>query len=327
MFVISVLSGVGGAISQDQTFYKGKTVRLMVGFSAGGEYDLQARLVARHLARHIPGVPTIIAENMLGAGGLTMANYLYNVAAQDGTALGAMTNTLQLQQASQLPGVNYDALQFKWLGALSPTVETLAVWRSSKVRSIEQARKEEVVIGAVGRGGITYTFPAMLNEFAGTKFKIINGYPGGNDVNLAMQRGEVEGRNNTLSSWRATKPEWLANGDLHILVYGGTTDQLPGVPSAEDLAQGADEKAVITFLMSGARIGRPIAAAPKTPPDRTAILRTAFDRLATDPEFLKEAAALKVDVHIVPGQEIQSIIQRALAASPDVIARAKPLLN
>ena len=178
-------------------FYRGKTVNVLIGVASGGEYDLHARLVARYIGKYIPGNPTVVAQNMTGAGGLRMANYLYEVAPKDGTAIGMLANTFPAMQAVGVGGIQFDAAKFNWIGSISPTVETMAVWRTAGVTTIEDARAREVVAGATGRGAITYMLPAMLNEIIGTKFKIVTGYPGGNDVNLAMERGEVGARNNT----------------------------------------------------------------------------------------------------------------------------------
>lgn len=309
-------------------FYSGKAIRLLIGFSAGGEYDLHARLVARHMGRHIPGKPDIIPENMTGAGGMTMANHLYAAAPRDGTALGMMTNTLHLQQAIDVQGLRFDANKFHWIGTLSPSIETLALWKTSPARSIKDAREREVIIGAVGRGGITYTFPATLNRFAGTKLKIIAGYPGGNDINLAMQRGEVDGRNNTFSSWRATRREWLENGDITIIAYAGPpTKGLEGVPSLEELASNPEDRQVVRFLMSGTEMGRPIAMAPGAPPERVNAVREAYRKLAADSSFLAEAKKLNVEIDIVPGERLQTIVAEALASPAGIIAKAKPLLE
>jgi tripartite-type tricarboxylate transporter receptor subunit TctC len=326
--IASALAMVAAPESRADNFYEGKTVRLLIGFSAGGEYDLHARLVARHIGRHIPGRPDIVPENMTGAGGITMANHLFNAAPRDGTAMGMMVNTLHVQQAIGLKGLRLDADKFNWIGALAPTIETLAVWKTSRVRSIEDARKQEAVIGAVGRGGITYTFPAALNRFAGTKFKIVTGYPGGNDVNLAMQRGEVDGRNNTFSSWRATRRDWLENGDIKVIVYAGPpTKGLEGTPSLEELATTPQDRRIIRFLMSGTGMGRPIAMAPGAPAERVKIMRDAYLRLADDKVFLAEAEKLKVEVDLVSGEKLQAIVAEALATPPDLIELAKPLLQ
>ncbi len=309
-------------------FYKGKTVTVLIGVSAGGEYDLQARLVARHIGKHIPGNPTVIAQNMLGAGGLTEANYLYNVAPKDGTFIGMIQNALPILQAVGLPGPQFESDKFNWVGSIMSTVETLAVWHTSGVTNIEQARAREVVIGAVGRGGITDTFPRMMNQFAGAKFKIVVGYPGGNDVNLAMERGEVAGRNNTWSSWKTTKRNWLEEKKISILAYQGPPQKdLTGVPLVEDLASTLADKQAIQLITAGTLYGRPLAMAPGVPGERVAAVRQAFDETMKDPEFLKEADAAAMEVEPVRGVRMQKISADLLATPADVKARARPLIE
>ena len=309
-------------------FYKGKTVTVLIGVSPGGEYDLQARLVARHIGKHIPGSPNVIAQTMLGAGGLTEANYLYNVAPKDGSFIGMIQNALPVLQAVGLPGPQFDSTKFNWIGSIMSTVETMALWHTSGVKNIDDARAREVVIGAVGRGGITDTFPRMMNEFAGTKFKIVVGYPGGNDVNLAMERGEVMGRNNTWSSWKTTKRNWLEEKKISILAYEGPKQaDLPGVSSVQDLAQGADAKLAVKLIAAGTLYGRPLTFPPGVPAERIAAMRAAFDATMKDPEFLKEAEAAAMEIAPVSGRSMQDISADLIATPERVKARARPLME
>ena len=181
-------------------FYRGKTVNVLIGVGVGGEYDLQARLIARHIGKHIPGHPNVVPQNMTGAGGIKMANYLFAQAARDGTNIGMLGNNFPATQAVGGQGVQFDAAKFRWLGTIAPVVETMAVWAATGVTTIEDARKREIVAGASGRGAITYIYPSLMNEFLGTRFKVVTGYAGGNEINLAMERREVDARNNTWSS-------------------------------------------------------------------------------------------------------------------------------
>jgi tripartite-type tricarboxylate transporter receptor subunit TctC len=309
-------------------FFKGRTVTVYIGVSAGGEYDLQARLIARYIGRHIPGNPTVVPQNMTGAGGLTEANWLYNIGPKDGTAIGMIQNALPVMQAVGLPGPQFDSAKFQWIGSIAATVETLAVWHTSGVTTIEQARQKEVVIGAVGKGGITDTFPRMINEFAGTKFKIVVGYPGGNDVNLAMERGEAAGRNNTWSSWKVTKKSWLDEKKISILAYEGPKPaDLGDVPSVQDLAKSDEDKAAIRLITAGTLFGRPLAAPPGTPADRVAALRAAFLATMKDPDFVKEAEAGNFEVDPVDGLRMQKIAEELIALPAAVKARARPLIE
>ena len=309
-------------------FYRGKTLTVLIGVSPGGEYDFLARLVARFIGKHIPGNPTVTPQNMVGAGGITEANYLYNVAPKDGTFIGMIQNALPSMQAVGVAGPQFDPAKFNWIGSIAPTVETMALWHTAGVANIEQARAKEIVVGAVGRGGITFTFPTMMNEFAGTKLKIVVGYPGGNDVNLAMERGEVFGRNNTWSSWKTTKKEWLEKKLISILAYAGPKPaDLNGVPSLEDLAGAEADKQAIRLIAAGTRYGRPLAAAPGVPADRVAALRQAFMDTMKDPEFLKETEANVIDVDPVDGETMRKVSEE-LAATPQAVKdRARPMVE
>ena len=309
-------------------FFKGKTVNLLIGVSPGGEYDVQARLIARYLGKHIPGNPTVVAQNMVGAGGLTEANYLYNVAPKDGTFIGMIQNGLPIMQAVGLPGPQFDSAKFNWLGSIAATVETLAVWHTAGIKTIDEARRTEVIIGAVGKGGITDTFPRMINEFAGTKFKIVVGYPGGNDVNLAMERGEVAGRNNTWSSWKVTKKKWLDEKLITVLAYEGPRPKDIGdVPSVQDLATTETDKLAIRLISAGTLFGRPLTAPPGIPADRLEALRKAFLDTMKDPEFVKEADASNIEIDPVSGEQMQKIAEELIASPKAVKDRARPLIE
>jgi tripartite-type tricarboxylate transporter receptor subunit TctC len=307
-------------------FYRGKTVNVYIGVGVGGEYDIQARLVARHIGKHIPGNPTVIPQNMTGAGGLRMINYLYNVAPKDGTNIGMIANAFPAMQAVGISGVQFDAAKMGWLGSIAPAVETMAVWHTTGVKNIDDARKREIVAGASARGAITFIYPQMMNEFLGTKFKIVTGYPGGNQINLAMERGEVEARNNTWSSWKATKADWLKEKKITVIAQAGPRAPDLDAPSVEDAARTPEEKQLIELVVSGTRFGRPMAT-NSVPADRLAALRAAYDATMRDPEFLAEAMALNFEVDPVQGEKMQKIVERILATPREIAAKAKGLME
>jgi tripartite-type tricarboxylate transporter receptor subunit TctC len=307
-------------------FYRGKTVNIYIGVGVGGEYDIQARLVARYIGKHIPGNPTVVPQNMTGAGGLRMINYLYNVAAKDGTNIGMIANAFPAMQAVGIQGVQFDAAQMQWLGTIAPGVETMAVWHTAGVKSIDDARKKEVVAGASARGAITYIYPAMMNEFLGTKFKIVTGYPGGNQINLAMERGEVEARNNTWSSWKATKADWVKEKKIFVIAQAGPRAPDLDAPSIEDAARTPEERLLIELIVSGTQLGRPMAT-NAAPADRVAALRAAFAATMKDREFLAEANQLGFEVDPVLGEKMQKIVEKVLATPKDVAMKAKGLLE
>ena len=308
-------------------FYRGKTINVLIGVGVGGEYDLQARLVARHLGKHIAGNPSVVPQNMTGAGGLKMANYLFTQAPRDGTYIGMLGNNFAATQAVGGQGVQFDVVKFRWLGTIAPVVETMAVWHTTGIKSIEDARKKEVTAGASGKGAITFIYPSMMNQFLGTKFKIVTGYAGGNEINLAMERGEVEARNNTWSSWKATKAAWLRDKKITVIAQAGPRAPDLDVPSVEDLARNADERKVIELVVSGTRLGRPMATTPDVPADRLAALRAAYRATMADPAFRAEAASLNFEVLPVYGEDMQNIVEQVMRTPRELAARAKHLLE
>jgi tripartite-type tricarboxylate transporter receptor subunit TctC len=308
-------------------FYRGKTVNVLIGVGVGGEYDLQARLVARHIGKHIPGNPNVVAQNMTGAGGIKMANYLFAQAPRDGTYIGMLGNNFPATQAVGEQGVQYDAVKFQWLGTIAPVVETMAVWHTAGVKTIDDLKQREIVAGASGKGAITYTYPSMMNEFLGTKFRIVTGYPGGNQINLAMERGEVQARNNTWSSWKATKPTWLRDREITVIVQAGPRAPDLDAPSVEALAKTPDDRLLIELVTSGTHLGRPMATTPGVPEDRLKALRDAYRATMADPEFRAEADKANFEVAPVYGEEMQKIVERIMSTPKELAARAKHLVE
>jgi tripartite-type tricarboxylate transporter receptor subunit TctC len=308
-------------------FYRGKTINVYIGVSAGGEYDLHARLVAKYIGRHLPGHPNVVPQNMTGASGLNMVNFLYNQAPRDGTAIAMIQNGFPAAQAAGRAGVKFDAGQMRWLGTIAPVVETLSVWHNVGVRSIEDARNKELVVGATARGAMVYSYPALMNELFGTKLKIVTGYPGGNPINLAMERGEVHARNNTWSSWKVTKSDWLRDKKIHIIAQAGPRAPDLDAPSLEDLVKNQGDRQLVDLIMSGARLGRPMATPPGLPEARVQALRAAFLAAMKDPEFLNEAHKLNIEVDPLAGEAMQKIVADVLATPKPVLARGKPLME
>jgi tripartite-type tricarboxylate transporter receptor subunit TctC len=325
-----LLATAAGAPAQAQSvadFYKGKAIQLLIGVGVGGEYDLQARLVGRHLGKHIPGNPTVVPQNMTGAGGINMANHLYNTAARDGTFIAMMGNNFPATQAVGGKGVKFDAGKFQWLGTIAPVVETMAVWHTAGVKTMDDLRKQEIVAGASGRGAITYFYPTMMNAFLGTKFKIVTGYPGGNQINLAMERGEVQARNNTWSSWKATRPLWIKDKQIYVVAQAGPRAPDLDAPSVEELAKTPDDRLTIELIVSGTRLGRPFATTPDVPAARLAALRDAFRATMKDPEFLKDAAQMGFEIDPVYGEPMQKTVEKILSTPKNLAERAKEFLE
>ena len=308
-------------------FYRGRTINVLIGVNVGGGYDFEARLLARFMRAHIPGNPLLVPQNVIGAGGIKMANYLYSIAAQDGTAIGMFPSTLVAAQAVRTDGVQYDANKFAWLGSITTSPVTLAVWRDSTVRSLDDARRQEVVVAASNKGAITYTFPHMLNELLGTKFKIVSGYQGNSTMTVAMERGEVQGVTNSWDSWKSFNPAWVREGKIRVLVQTEPkAKDLPDIPSVQELARSASDRQVMALIVSGDALGKPLAASPNIPPERVQALRDAFEATIRDPAFIEAAAAARVEINPISGTALQATVARVLATPQDLAERARMII-
>ena len=308
-------------------FYRGRTINVLIGVNVGGGYDFEARLLARFMRAHIPGNPLLVPQNVIGAGGIKMANYLYSIAAQDGTAIGMFPSTLVAAQAVGTDGVQYDANKFAWLGSITTSPVTLAVWRDSPVRSLDDARRQQVVVAASNKGAITYTFPHMLNELLGTKFKIVSGYQGNSTMTVAMERGEVQGVTNSWDSWKSFNPAWVREGKIRVLVQTEPkAKDLPDIPSVQELARSASDRQVMALIVSGDALGKPLAASPNIPPERVQALRDAFEATIRDPAFIEAAAAARVEINPISGTALQATVARVLATPKDLAERARMII-
>src|SRR3954447_8122179 len=298
-------------------FYKDKSIRLIISGESGGTYDTDGRLLAKHIARHIPGNPRVIPENMLGASGRVAANYLYNAAPKDGTVIAILQQSVALGQALGESGIQYDSARFNWLGSPVRPDETLVVWHTTGVNTIEDAKKKEVVIGATSPTGMNYLYPKLANELLDTKFKIVTGYPGGTPIMLALERGEVEGRgSNPWSDWKARKPDWVKEKKIVPLMQMSLFKHpdLPDVPLMVDLAPNETARAVFELVTITGELGRPFLTAPDVPADRVKALRDAFKATMKDPEFLAEAAKTQKEIHPIYSEEMDRLVKRVLSA-------------
>jgi tripartite-type tricarboxylate transporter receptor subunit TctC len=327
------LSGVwpGAVVAQQpvEDFYRGKKIDLIIGYSPGGTYDLYARLVARHLGNYIPGRPLIVPRNMPGAGSRAAATWVYNVAPRDGTVLAAVDQSLSLQQAAGDKRMNFDTTKFIYIGNPNSENNTTAAWHASGIRTIEDAKRREVTVGATG-GSTSSQYPKAMNALLGTKFRIIIGYPGGNDINLAMERGEVEVRgSNSWASWKATRPQWLAEKKINILVQIGLkkAPDLPDVPLLMELGTNDDDRALLRLLSASTHIGRPIFTTPDVPSDRVKALRDAFDAMVRDPAFREQARRENFDIEPVPGEALQKLVSEVVAMPAAHSERLKKIIE
>ena len=273
-------------------FYRGKTINLIVGYSVGGGYDLYARTLGRHMGKHIPGNPSIIPQNMPGAGSLKAANYLYNVAPKDGLAFGTFTRGLAMEPLIGTSATQFDATKFTWIGSGTNEISVCATWHTSPVKSWNDMLTMPFTVGGTGSGSDTDILAAIVKNIFGAKLRIVSGYPGTNELSLALERGELDGRCGwAWSSLASSKPDWIREKKLNLAVVLSLkkADVLPDVPVIIDLATNDRQRQILKLVLSRQVMGRPFTAPPGIPDDRKQMLRNAFDETMKDPEFLAEA--------------------------------------
>jgi len=319
-----------GAFAQGaEPFFKNKVINLYIGFAPGGTYDYFGRIVGRFIGRHIPGNPTVIVQTMAGAGSLQAANFLYAQAPKDGTAWGVVTQTLALEEALRSPGAHYKAAEFTWIGRMTSTLEVHFTWKTSKAKTIADARLHEIPVAGTGAGSPSEGYPKLLNVLAGTKFKIISGYPGSTQGMLAAERGEVDGGLTSWNTLKRTKPNWIKNRDINTLVQYAIErhPDLRDVPTFLEAATMPEGRQVLAFYVSGAEVGRSLLASPGIPADRVRTLRAAFDAMLKDPEFTAEIEKSGQEFQPASGESVQNLIAAAANAPRDVVERTEAILR
>lgn len=318
-------------------FYKGKRVNLVVSYGPGGGYDVYARVLARHIGRHIPGNPSIVVQNMPGAGSLRGANYLYNVAPRDGTTFGTFArNMAMLGLLKTGQKVQFDPTRFTWLGSSSSLANdayVLIVRRAAKVRSIEDARRADgppLIIGSTAEGTSSDAMGVLLREWLGFNLKVIPGYTDSGVLFLAIERGEVDGRTVGLSSVRSNKPDWLKpNGFTRVMVVFGRATrfaEFPDAPTARELARNAEDRNLIEILEMPYALSRPYAAPPDVPPDRARALQQAFMATHKDPAYLADAEKVGIEVSPISGANILNLIDQIAKTPADQLKRIESLI-
>ena len=301
---------------------------IIIGFGTGGGYDLWARTVARHFGRHLPGKPDFVPKNMPGAGSVKAANYMYNVAAKDGTVIAAISRDAALIPISDPKGAKFDARKLAWIG--SPTKETnvCIINKTARVKTYQDLLKTEAIIGDTGVGTGSHTYPVVLNALLGTKFKIIGGYRGSVEVFLAMERGEVQGICESYDSIVNRRPNWIKDGTVSVLLQAGSEPEpFIKAPFIMDLARTAEQKQALNFVYAGQGIGRPFIGPEGLSSGTLATLRKAFDETMKDPAFLAEAKKLKLDVEPVTGAHLRTIIDGLYDTPKPVIERISNILG
>jgi tripartite-type tricarboxylate transporter receptor subunit TctC len=319
----------GAASAADEDMFKGKTITVYIGFSPGGTYDLFGRMVTRYMARHIPGQPNMVASNMPGAGSFTASNWLYRIAPKDGTALGTVSQTVAIDEALKSKGVQFKAAEFNWIGRVTSNVEVQVVSTRSEGQTLAGARKVVVPTASTGPGSPSDTYPKLMNEVAGTKFKIIRGFPGSTDGLLAVERGETDSALTSWNTMKSTRMDWLTDRKAVIFVQyvSKRTAELKDSPTLVELASNDADRKLLTFAVSSAEIGRSILGPPGMPADRVAVLRKAFDATMKDPELLAEVKKSNLDFEPLDGASLAKIVAEAANADPSVVARMQKIME
>jgi tripartite-type tricarboxylate transporter receptor subunit TctC len=303
--------------------FAGKNVTMIIGFGPGGGYDLWGRTVARHIGRHLPGNPSVVAQNMPGAGSYVAANHLYNAAAKDGTVLGIIARDVALGPLTGAAGARFDATKLSWIG--SPTRETnvCIAYHRAAVKNVQDLFQKELILGDTGPGTGTRSYPKALNELLGMKFKLVSGFHSSADVFLAMERGEVEGFCESLDSIKNRRPDWIANKTVTVLFYGGSepNSALKDIPFVLDFARDDRQKQTLEFLYAGQGIGRPFVAPPDLPPERLRMLRDAFAATMKDPAFIAEAHTRNLELEPVDGEHLANIVGKIYATPSAIVEK------
>jgi tripartite-type tricarboxylate transporter receptor subunit TctC len=312
-------------------FYKGKNVELYVGYSVGGAYDLYARTIARHLGNHIPGNPTVVVKNMEGGGSLRLANWLFRVAPKDGSVLGTIGRGTGFDPILGQKGAQFDGTKFTWLGSANNEVSVCVAWNAtSGIKKFDDLLTKEMTVGGTSMSADTDQFPKVINGVFGTKMKIVSGYPGGNDVVLAMERGEVQGRCGwSWSSVMSTHKAWIDEHKMTVLVQLALRKHpdLPDVPLIMDLAKTPEQKQILRLIFARQTMGRPYLAPPGVPADRVEALRKAFMDTMSDPDFLADAAKAKLEITPVDGADLQKLVAEIYQTPPEIAKKAAAILG
>jgi tripartite-type tricarboxylate transporter receptor subunit TctC len=328
LFVLLFAASARPALAQSDVF-AGKSVQMIIGFGAGGGYDLWGRTVGRHIGRQLPGAPGVIPQNMPGAGSYTAASYIYNIAPKDGSLLGIIARDAVLGPLTGAVGARFDPTRLSWIG--TPTKETniCIAYHTAKVKTADDLARHQLILGTTGAGTGTRSYPLALADILGMKFKLVSGFPASSDVFLAMERGEVEGICESLDSVKIRRPDWIPTRKIAVLFQAGLAPnpELKDVPFVLDLAKTDEQRRTLEFLYAGQGIGRPFVAPPDLPPDRLKMLRTAFTATMTDVNFVEDARRSKLDIDPEDGQHLAALIAKIYATPKPIVDRIANLIK
>ena len=323
------LAAVPGGASAQDAFWTGKQITLLIGFGPAGTYDYYARLVARHMGKHIPGKPNIVPQQMPGAGSLTAANFLYTAAPKDGGTIGMISQTIAIEEAIKNPGAKYKSAEMAWIGRATSIAQIQLSMADSKIKRVEDALVHEATAASTGAGSPTEGYPKLLNGVMKTKFKPIGPYPGSVDGLLAMERGEVDTALTSYNTIKARRADWIKDKKINILVTYSLKrhPELPDVPAFPEFGKTPDDKRLLEFYVSAEDVGRSFVAPPGLPADRVATLRSAFMAMIKDADFLTEIEKSQGELNPLSGEELQKIIVDTVSAPAALVARMQSMLK
>jgi tripartite-type tricarboxylate transporter receptor subunit TctC len=332
LWILTCLWAAAPASAQEDVaaFYRGKQLRMVVGTGPGGGYDLFARAVARHIANHIPGNPTVIVQNQAAAGGLVMVNQLYSLGPKDGTVIAAPINGIPTAPLLEPAAARFDAAKLNWIGSTNRETYVAYAWHTAGVRSLADLMQRELIVGATAAGTTLVDFPLVTNKFLGTKFKVVRGYDSTPQINVAMERGEVEGIGGI--GWQSLKtqiPQWITEKKITVIAqYGLHRDpELALAPTMLELAKTDADRQALTMMFARTEYGRPYFAPPDVPAARVEALRRAFDATMKDPGFIADAAQLQLELSPATGEEVQALVAKLAGTPADIAARVRAALD
>jgi tripartite-type tricarboxylate transporter receptor subunit TctC len=329
IFAAVVLAASPALAQAPEQFFPGKQITLLIGFGPGGTYDYYARLVARHMGRHIPGKPNIVPQQMPGAGSLTAANFLYGASPKDGTAMAALSQTVAIEEAIRNPGVKYKSAEMAWIGRATSIAQIQLSMATSKIKTVEDALTNEATAASTGAGSPTEGYPKLLNGVIKARFKPIGPYPGSVDGLLALERGEVDTALTSYNTIKARRADWIKEKKINILVTYSLKrhPELPEVPAFPEFGKTPDDRKLLEFYVSAEDVGRSFVAPPGLPADRIQTLRTAFMAMIADADFLAEIRKADAELNPLSGEELQKIIAQTAAAPQALVARMQTMLK
>jgi tripartite-type tricarboxylate transporter receptor subunit TctC len=325
-----LLTAVPGRAQSVADFYRGKTVQLLIGYTVGGNYDLNARVLARHIGKHIPGNPNVVPQNMAGAASLRLANFLYNVAPKDGSVFGMVGRGVPMDPLLGTGASKYDSRRLTWIGSVSDETTVCVTWHTSKIRSWDDMLSTPFLVGGQGAASSDDMFPIMIRNIFGVKLRLVAGYPGGNEINLAMERGEIDGRCGwSWGSVKATRSDWLNRKAINLplqIALRGAPD-LPHVPLVTNFARNERDRQILRLVLSRQQMAWPFAAPPELPNEHAAALRAAFDATMRDPDYLAETKQRGLEVAPMSAAEIDTLIGELYQTPTDAIVATKAAIT